>query len=350
MSTSKGSLRSFLDDVVPRVDRELYAFLPEKAPVDLLYLPMRDYPDRGGKRFRPALVLLACEAFGGDPEDALRTAAAFEMLQSFLLIHDDIEDGSEMRRGSPCLHRIHGVPMALNVGDALFAGVFEILLSNLPRLGVDRTHRLLEEMVRGTQITCEGQAYDLGWVRDRYVPTAEEFIMMLTKKTGWYSGRGPCEAGAIVAGTDDAGRTIIGDFGEALAVAFQIRDDLLNLIVGENAAQSAPGTTEGSYGKERGGDIEEGKRTLMVIDLLGRCTAEEQQRILSILDRDRSANTREEVDWVIATMERYDSIEYAKSVCEERARKASALLDLLPRSRAREVLEELARFLVERSF
>jgi len=240
--------------------------------------------------------------------------------------------------------------MALNVGDALFAGVFEILLSNLPRLGVDRTHRLLEEMVRGTQITCEGQAYDLGWVRDRYVPTAEEFIMMLTKKTGWYSGRGPCEAGAIVAGTDDAGRTIIGDFGEALAVAFQIRDDLLNLIVGENAAQSAPGTTEGSYGKERGGDIEEGKRTLMVIDLLGRCTAEEQQRILSILDRDRSANTREEVDWVIATMERYDSIEYAKSVCEERARKASALLDLLPRSRAREVLEELARFLVERSF
>ena len=350
MPTSKGELRAFLDEIVPRVDRELYAFLPENEPADLLYLPMRDYPERGGKRFRPALVLLACEAFGGDPEDALPTAAAFEMLQSFLLIHDDIEDGSEMRRGSPCLHRIHGVPMALNVGDALFAGVFEILLANLPRFGVDRTHRLLREMVRGTQVTCEGQAYDLGWVRDHYVPTAEEFIMMLTKKTGWYSGRGPCEAGAIVADAGDAEQRIIGDFGEALAVAFQIRDDLLNLIVGEDAAQRAPGATEGSYGKERGGDIEEGKRTLMVIDLLGKCSEEEGQRVLSILDRDRAANTREEVDWVIEMMERYGSVEYAKSVCEERALKAIGLLEMLSPTRAREILGELARFLVERSF
>lgn len=350
MPTSEGKLRAFLDEAVPSVNRELYAFLPEEEPADLLYLPMRDYPGRGGKRFRPALVLLVCEALGGDPEDALRTAAAFEMLQSFLLVHDDIEDGSEMRRGKPCLHRIYGVPLALNVGDALYAKVFEILLSNLPRLGSTRTFRLLDEMVCGTRITCEGQAYDLGWVRDRYTPTAEEFIKMLSKKTGWYSGRGPCEAGAIIANADDPLRRAAGNFGESLAIAFQIRDDLLNLTVGEDAAQRAPGATEGSYGKERGGDIEEGKRTLMIIDLLDKSTEQEGRRLLSILDRDRSENTPEEVNWVIAIMERYGSIQYAKAVCEERARQAIAYLDLLPSSTARDILSELGRFLIERTF
>ncbi|SVE26421.1 uncharacterized protein METZ01_LOCUS479275, partial [marine metagenome] len=243
----------------------------------------RDYPERGGKRSRPALVLLACEALGGDLNQALRTAAAFEMFQSFALLHDDIEDDSEMRRGKPCCHRTLGVPLSINVGDALYAKVFEVLAANRDLLGADVTLDLIDEMIRGSRETFEGQAYDVGWIRGRHIPSEEEFMTMLRKKTGWYTGRGPCTAGAIIAGASEQERRAIGDFGETMAIAFQIRDDLLNLTAAEGDAALAPGITSGAYGKERGGDIAEGKRTLIIIDLLRKCTAGEKDEILQIL-------------------------------------------------------------------
>ena len=120
-------LKDYLEENVPLVDAEMFAFLPDAEPRNFLYEPMRDYPLRGGKRFRSALVLLSCEALSGEKDKAVRTAAAFEMFQSFALIHDDIEDGSEMRRGKPCLHRLLGIPLSINVGDALYSKVFEAL-------------------------------------------------------------------------------------------------------------------------------------------------------------------------------------------------------------------------------
>ena len=341
-------LRRFLDENVPLIDREMFAFLPEAEPLALLYGPMRDYPTRGGKRFRSAMVLLACEALGGDRALALRTAAAFEMFQSFALVHDDIEDGSEMRRGKPCLHHLHGIPITVNVGDALYAKVFEILLANRDRLGDRKTMALIAEMVTVARETIEGQAYDIGWARDGTVPSVDLFTTMLRKKTGWYSGRGPCVTGAIIAGASPEQRREIGDFGEAIAVAFQIRDDLLNIQVGD--ARKAPGATSGGYGKEWGGDIAEGKRTLMVIDLLNACGPAERARVLDILDRDRTHNTPGEIAWVISLMDRCGAIARAQAVCEQKAREALAHLDRLPDNEAKETLREMAAFLIERAF
>ncbi|MDE2797229.1 MAG: polyprenyl synthetase family protein, partial [Gemmatimonadota bacterium] len=142
----------------------------------------------------------------------------------------------------------------------------------------------------------------------------------------------------------------IGDFGEAIAVAFQIRDDLLNLVVEDTDATLAPTTTSGGYGKERGGDIAEGKRTLMVIDLLNHCTPEENQKVREILDRDRDATSEEDVEWVIDLMGRYDAIEKAQRACQTRAESAEARLAQLPPSESREVLREMCSFLVERVF
>ena len=105
----------------------------------------------------------------------------------------------------------------------------------------------------GSRETFEGQAFDVGWIRQRHIPSEAEFMMMLRKKTGWYSGRGPCTAGAIIADADANMRSTIGCFGEEMAVAFQIRDDLLNLTSSEQDADVAPGVTSGAYGKERGG-------------------------------------------------------------------------------------------------
>ncbi|MCZ6635734.1 MAG: polyprenyl synthetase family protein [bacterium] len=343
-------LKIYLEENVPLIDAELFRFLPQIEPFRFLYEPMRDYPLRGGKRFRSALVLLGCEAFEGDKEKAVITAAAFEMFQSFALVHDDIEDGSEMRRGKPCLHHLHGIPLSVNVGDALYSKVFETLMANRERLGNLVTLDLIQEMIDGAQRTFEGQAYDIGWIEAVEIPSVEAFVEMLRLKTGWYSGRGPCTMGAIIAGASEAQQEVIGDFGEAMAVAFQIRDDLLNLAVQAEDAEQAPTTTAGGYGKERGGDIAEGKRTLMVIDLLHRCTEEEHDRVRTILDQDREATTQEDVEWTIGLMEAYGSITRAEDECQRRAEAAVAYLSEIPPSEAREILREMCSFLVERVF
>ena len=156
--------------------------------------------------------------------------------------------------------------------------------------------------------------------------------------------------GAAIAGATFEQQHAIGDFGEAMAVAFQIRDDLLNLVVQAESAETAPTTTAGGYGKERGGDIAEGKRTLMVIDLLNRCASEDHCRVREILDRDRSETTPEEIEWTIDLMDRYGAIGRAETECRVRAEAAEIHLENLPPSDAREVLREMCTFLVERIF
>lgn len=343
-------LKSYLESFVPLIDEELFGFLPQAEPFRYLYEPMRDYPIRGGKRFRSVLVLLACEGLGGAVEKALRTAAAFEMFQSFALVHDDIEDGSEMRRGKPCLHHIHGVPLSVNAGDALHSKVFEILAGNREILGDAVALDLIQEMLYGAQRTFEGQAYDIGWIESGEVPEVEDFLEMLRLKTGWYSGRGPCTAGAIVAGASPDCQRAVGAFGERMAVAFQIKDDLLNLTVRAEDAHQAPATTSGGYGKERGGDIAEGKRTLMVIDLFHRCSPDEQGWVREILNRDRSRTRTDEVERTIALMEHYGSIERAEDACRAWAADAESHLNEIPPSDARETMREMCSFLVDRAF
>lgn len=350
MSAVVQGLRQFLHCYVPQLEQEMRSFLVVREPEELLYRLMRDYPERGGKRFRPVLVLLACQACGGDVKKAMRTAVAFEMFQSFAVVHDDIEDDSEMRRGQPCLHKLHGIPLTINVGDALYAKVFEILSGNRAVLGPEVALDLIDEMIRGSCETFEGQAYDVGWIRQRYIPSEAEFMTMLRKKTGWYTGRGPCTAGAIIAGAQTELRAGLGDFGEAMAIAFQLRDDLLNMCSSEQDAGSAPGITSGAYGKERGGDIAEGKRTLIIIDLLGKCTAAEREEVLAILHQERHRNTAAEIERVISLVEHYECDRYVERVCQQKAEESRAHLARLPANPARDMLEEMLDFLVRRTF
>tara|TARA_B100001123_G_scaffold341468_1_gene387212 strand:- start:34 stop:1086 length:1053 start_codon:yes stop_codon:yes gene_type:complete len=350
MSMVTPNLRAFLERYIPIIERELFSFLPVQEPKEYMYLPMRDYPERGGKRFRPALVLLSCEVMGGDINQAVRTAAAFEMFQSFALLHDDIEDDSEVRRGKPCIHKLHGIPLSVNIGDALYAKVFEMLAANRDLLGCEKTLDLIQEMIAGSRETFEGQAYDVGWIRQHYIPTEEEFMTMLHKKTGWYSGRGLCTAGAIIAGAGTEECQTLGNFGEAMAVAFQIRDDLLNLTTSDQDAEVAPGVTSGAYGKERGGDIAEGKRTLIIIDLLRKCSQKERLEILTILHRERQYNTPEEIEWVIELVDRYGCMEYAGQVCRQKAAESQNYLDAIQHNPARDILGEMLEFLVQRAY
>ena len=263
----------YLTSVRPRVEKELDAGLPipvsqrhlqEAEPTtcnsviaDLntyLYQPLRGFSATGGKRVRPALVLLATQAVHGNIEAALPVACAIEDFQSAALIHDDIADKSELRRGEPCLYRRLGTGLAINVGDAaLVHTIGRICHGN----AYDETTRLrlIDALISMQEHTLEGQALDLGWTQEnRWDITPDEYLFMATSKTAYYSAAYPLLCGAIVGGGTAEQRSALEAFGLKAGLAFQLQDDLLNLV--GNAK---------TQGKDFRSDITEGKRTLLVV-------------------------------------------------------------------------------------
>ena len=263
----------YLTSVRSRVEKELDAGLPipvsqrhlkEAEPAacnsviaDLntyLYQPLREFSATGGKRVRPALVLLATQAVHGNVEAALPVACAIEDFQSAALIHDDIADKSELRRGEPCLYRRLGTGLAINVGDAaLVHTIRRICHSN----AYDKTTRLrlIDALISMQEHTLEGQALDLGWTQEnRWDITPDEYLFMATSKTAYYSAAYPLLCGAIVGGGTAEQRSALEAFGLKAGLAFQLQDDLLNLV-GDAKTQ----------GKDFRSDITEGKRTLLVV-------------------------------------------------------------------------------------
>ena len=263
----------YLTSVRPRVEKELDAGLPipvsqrhlqEAEPTacnsiiaDLntyLYQPLRGFSATGGKRVRPALVLLATQAVHGNVEAALPVACAIEDFQSAALIHDDIADKSELRRGEPCLYRRLGTGLAINVGDAaLVHTIGRICHGN----AYDETTRLrlIDALISMQERTLEGQALDLGWTQEnRWDITPDEYLFMATSKTAYYSAAYPLLCGAIVGGGTAEQRSALEAFGLKAGLAFQLQDDLLNLV-GDAKTQ----------GKDFRSDITEGKRTLLVV-------------------------------------------------------------------------------------
>ena len=251
----------------------LFDYLPAAEPRRYLYDLVADYPRRGGRAFSPSLCIATARAFGAPVEVALRTAVSIELVHNAMLIHDDIEDESEQRRGKPTMHVTEGVPIAINVGDMLSLLSMRPLLDNRHTLGPDLSLRILEETERMARESAEGQALELGWRRDNVTDVAEaDYLLMVLKKTCWLGTIHPSRMGVLIGarGALDLDRCI--RFGFFLGAAFQIQDDLLNL---EGDASA--------YGKELGGDIREGKRTLMLIHLLEKATDAERERLRSML-------------------------------------------------------------------
>lgn len=263
----------YLTSIRPRVEKELDAGLPipisqrhlqEAEPAacnsivaDLntyLYQPLRGFSATGGKRVRPALVLLATQAVHGNIEAALPVACAIEDFQSAALIHDDIADKSELRRGEPCLYRRLGTGLAINVGDAaLVHTIGRICHGN----AYDETTRLrlIDALISMQEHTLEGQALDLGWTQEnRWDITPDEYLFMATSKTAYYSAAYPLLCGAIVGRGTAEQRSALEAFGLKAGLAFQLQDDLLNLV----------GNVK-TQGKDFRSDITEGKRTLLVV-------------------------------------------------------------------------------------
>jgi geranylgeranyl diphosphate synthase, type II len=321
---SDTGIAAYLAEARRLVLTEIAGMMPRGRHGQRLYELMRDYPLRGGKALRPALCIATCRALGGHLEAVLRTAAAIELYHNAFLVHDDIEDWSELRRAEPTLHRKHGVPIAVNVGDGMLALSMASLLDNTALIGVGRALRILEVVGRMARESAEGQMMELDWIAgDTWALTDRSYIRMVYKKTTWYSFITPMRVGAIAAGAPTAVVDSFTTFATLLGLAFQIQDDVLNLAGSEE------------YGKEEAGDLWEGKHTLILIHAM-RCASEmERARAHRILRKPRVrlpgargvAKTAQDVAFLRSLVERHDGLGYASRVAEQRATRARRCLD-----------------------
>jgi geranylgeranyl diphosphate synthase, type II len=273
VSHDVGSLTSYLDECRALVLREIGDIIPSARHGQRLYELIRDYPLRGGKAMRPALCIATCRALGGSLESVLRSAAAIELYHNAFLVH---EDRSELRRAEPTLHLKHGVPIAVNVGDGMLALSMSSLLANTRIVGVGKALRVLETISRMARESAEGQMIELDWIAlGSWTLTDESYVRMVYKKTTWYSFITPVRVGAIVSGASSREMNAFARFASLLGVAFQLQDDVLNLV------------GAGRYGKEIGGDLWEGKHSLILIHALRHASKDERAEAIRVLRKKR---------------------------------------------------------------
>jgi len=271
-----------------------------------------DYPTRRGKYLRPALVLLMAEAMSGSTEKALFTAAAMQMSEDWILIHDDWEDGSLERRGKPALHHLVSSEIAVNAGDTLHECMHRTLSENFRLLDLELALRVQHEFFLMLGRTTFGQYAEIQWTQENKKElTDEDVLFTISGKTVYYTIAGPLRLGAILSGATGEQLQRIYDFSYPLGVCFQIRDDVLDLT----------GDFEGQK-KQQLNDIYEGKRTLILLHLLQHCTVEENLRVEAILGKSREDKTEQEVWYIRHLMDTYGSIRFAEEEAEHYASQA----------------------------
>ncbi len=339
---SSGIVAEKLREYGSIVRDELQRYLPQREPRRFLYDLVADYPQRGGKMMRPSLCISTARAFGASLEEALGSAIGIELMHNASLVHDDIEDESEERRGRPTLHRLHGVPLAINAGDLMSLMSLRPLMDSIDFLGPELALRIIEETDMMARETAEGQAMDLGWRLENTTSLCtDDYLQMVLKKTCWLTTIHPIRVGALIGTRGLADLDAFFRFGFFLGASFQIQDDLLNL------AQD-----DGRYGKERDGDLWEGKRTLMLIHLLQHSTNEERERLCALLSCRREERTASQVCWLHRLMVERGSIRHARQIANGLAGAAlheySLLFAHLEDSPDKQFLAEIAPWVIER--
>jgi geranylgeranyl diphosphate synthase type II len=313
-----------------------------------LYDLLADYPFREGKGLRPAICLAAARAMGGTTDQALLSATALELFHNAFLVHDDVEDGSAYRRGAPTLFEMHGVPVAINVGDATNVLAMGPLLENVAAIGVRKALLVFREIERMARESVEGQAIELGWVQHHIFDLAEpDYVRMAYKKTCWYTVIAPLRIGVICGSapgpeaplTDELDPLI--ELGFLAGIAFQVRDDLLNLE-----------GDEGLYGKEPAGDLWEGKRTVMLLHFLAHISRATHRRTVRLLRTPRLQKDPDEIAWLLQAMVDAGSLEHGRAVARQYCERALALngsaLPFRIDNDDRRFLSEMLQYVIDR--
>jgi geranylgeranyl diphosphate synthase type I len=294
-----------------------YAYEPDSIQQGLAD-PIWDLLDRGGKRWRAVLFCLLAEAFGEDAHDYLEYAAIPEVLHNGTIIVDDVEDGATHRRGSPALHHGHGTDVALNAGNAMYFLPLKIITRNPADLPAEVRIEAYEMLMHELNRTHIGQGMDICWHNDKEIGVSEAaYLEMCACKTGCLA-RIVARLAAIVTENGDR-EAAVADYAEDMAIAFQIADDVLDV---EYALEEG-----GDFGKGKGNDIREGKKTLMAIHAAENAPPERVARLEEILWADD--NTDEAVIEAVEILESAGSIEYARGVAERLSEQSKARLETL---------------------
>jgi octaprenyl-diphosphate synthase len=279
----------------------------------------------GGKRLRPALLLLSCKLMNYTGQGAIKLGAVVEIIHTATLVHDDIIDEAETRRGRPAANTQWGNSKCVLAGDWLYMQAFKIAVQ-------ERNFRILDTLIDLTQAMVEGELLQIE--RLGKAITIEEHFELIDRKTACLFS--VCmKLGGILAGASDAEQQKLADYGRDLGMAFQIVDDVLDLTASEEV-----------LGKPVASDLREGKATMPVLHALQHCTAEERSVIESVL-RNRGFNGTSPAD-IVAILQHYGSIEAAYSRANEFANQARQAICTFPESEIKRVLLWVPEFVVDR--
>ncbi len=338
------------------VDKEIEKILPRKATKKWLSLmlgeadfqydtktinselnkPVWEFLDRGGKRWRPALMISSCKAVGGKEQTAIPFSPLPELIHNGTIIVDDVEDSAELRRSKKPMHLLFGVDTAINNGNSLYFVPLVLLYRNLYNLSDKKRNAIYdlyaEEMLR----VSIGQAMDIHWHKGKGTTSEKAYLQMCVYKTGVLA-RLSAKLGGLLGNAKKEQINALGKFGESLGVGFQIQDDILNI---------APKSKQ--WGKEIGEDISEGKRTLLVLRALKKLDRKKAIELKTILNS--HSKKEKEIKRAISLIKETDAIDYAK-------KKASSIVEaswkklekLLPENEGKKELRAFAEFAVKRN-
>ena len=280
----------------------------------------------GGKRLRPALVLLASKLCGYEGPAAIRLGAVVEMIHTATLVHDDVIDDADIRRGQPSTNSRWGNHMSVLAGDWLYMQAFNTALG-------ERSFQILDLLIRLTQVMVEGELLQLTWLR-RHDVSEDTYLELAYRKTACLFSA--ClRTGALLGGKSEEEESQLGSYGINLGLAFQLIDDVLDFT-----------SSEEILGKPTGSDLREGKVTLPLIYLLQKCTPEETGIVSRVLEEGGFQSVK--FGEIRALLNRYQSLQAARERAQEFAEKAKQCLDSYSDSPYKEALRSLPDFIIER--
>jgi len=316
------------------VYNKICEYLPRKTPEEH-YKMVREYVDRKGKYVRPSLLLLWTELHGGKLEDALLPAAAMQASEDWILIHDDWEDGNELRRGKPAAHILYGDRFAVNAGDTLHILMWKMAYNASVRVGKTVGERYYNKFYDILLVTAEGQYLDMHLthdIKDVTKFTLEDYYESIRVKSGYYSVYGPMQLGSIIAGMDDCYVERIKTYGELMGNAFQIKDEILDCT-----------STEEVLGKTIGNDVYDGGKTAILWHFVQNAKAPELEEVRKTYMKDRREKSPAEVKKIIELFKKYGSIAYAESEVDRLAEEALEKFEEVSQGIPESDLKETAR-------
>jgi len=320
---------TLIDEIKKRtlhVDASIEDMLPVTHPEEL-YKASRYLVDAGGKRLRPAVLILAAEAVGSTLESVLPAAVAVELVHNFTLIHDDIMDKDDFRRGMPAVHLKWGEAGAILAGDTLYSKAFEILsrVENEP----ERILKCMDVLSRTCTEICEGQWLDMDFEKRARV-TESEYLEMVEKKTSVLYAAA-AKIGALLGGASDEVAEALSEYGRLIGIGFQMYDDVLDMI-----------TPQEVLGKVRGSDLKEGKHTLIVIDAF--------QKGVELEIFGKGSATQEETEKAVEILSECGSIDFVQNLAISYIEEGKAKQDALDECHEKDLLLQIADYMISRNY